>query len=71
MLGLAGLYAGRTWVARTGWPGAAALSVIYLGGFGASHPLAKKVGAWPPSSGSRPSARGRHTSSPTGADDGR
>jgi len=47
VLGLAGLYAGRTWVARAGWPGAAALSVIYLGGFGASHPLAKKVGAWP------------------------
>jgi hypothetical protein len=23
------------------------LSGIYLGGFGASHPLAKKIGAWP------------------------
>jgi len=47
VLGLAGVYAGRTWVARAGWPGAVALSVIYLSGFGASHPLAKKVGAWP------------------------
>jgi hypothetical protein len=47
VLGLAGLYAGRTWLAKTGVPGTAALSALYLGGFGASHPLAKKVGAWP------------------------
>ena len=47
VLGVAGLYAGRTWLAKAGAPGAAALSAIYLGGFGASHPLAKKVGAWP------------------------
>jgi hypothetical protein len=47
VLGLAGLYAGRTWLAKAGVPGTAALSAIYLGGFGASHPLAKKIGAWP------------------------
>lgn len=47
VLGLAGLYAGRTWLAKAGAPGAAALSAVYLGGFGLSHPLAKKVGAWP------------------------
>ena len=47
VLGLAGLYAGRTWLAKAGAPGAAVLSVIYLGGFGASHPLARKIGAWP------------------------
>lgn len=47
VLGLTGLYAGRTWLAKAGAPGAAALSAVYLGGFGASHPLAKKIGAWP------------------------
>ncbi len=47
VLGLAGLYAGRTWRAKAGLPAAVALSAVYLGGFGASHPLAKKVGAWP------------------------
>ncbi len=43
----AGLLAGRTWLAKTGPATTAALSAIYLGGFGASHPLAKKIGAWP------------------------
>lgn len=47
VLGGAGLLAGRTWLARTDPATTAALSVIYLGGFGAPHPLAKKVGAWP------------------------
>lgn len=47
VLGAAGLFAGRTWLAKTGPATTAALSAIYLGGFGASHPLAKKVGAWP------------------------
>jgi hypothetical protein len=47
VLGAAGLLAGRTWL-RTAGPGTAALlSAVYLGGFGASHPLAKKIGAWP------------------------
>ena len=47
MLGGAGLLAGRSWLAKTDPATTAALSAIYLGGFGASHPLAKKVGAWP------------------------
>lgn len=47
VLGGAGLLAGRSWLAKGGPATTAALSAIYLGGFGASHPLAKKVGAWP------------------------
>lgn len=47
VLGAAGLYAGRTWLAKAGAPTAAGLAALYLGGFGASHPLAKKIGAWP------------------------
>lgn len=47
VLAVAGLYAGRSWVAKAGGPRAAALAAVYLGGFGLSHPLAKKVGAWP------------------------
>src|SRR5699024_3778155 len=43
----AGRYADRSWYAKEGWPGAAGLSLTYHGGFGASHPLAKKIGAWP------------------------
>lgn len=47
LLGGAGLLAGRSWLAKTDPATTAALAAIYLGGFGASHPLAKKVGAWP------------------------
>ena len=47
VLGGAGLLAGRSWVANTTPSTAAALAGIYLGAFGASHPLAKKIGAWP------------------------
>lgn len=47
VLGGAGLYAGRSWLAKAGLPGAAGLATLYLGGFGASHVLAKKIGAWP------------------------
>ncbi|GAA2746666.1 hypothetical protein GCM10009868_33020 [Terrabacter aerolatus] len=47
VLGAAGLYAGRTWVVKAGGAGAAGLAAVYLGGFGASHVLAKKIGAWP------------------------
>ncbi|MEZ5182010.1 MAG: hypothetical protein R2702_09070 [Acidimicrobiales bacterium] len=42
-----GLAAGRTWRRTAGPARTAVLTAIYLGGFGASHPLAKKVGAWP------------------------
>lgn len=47
VLGAAGLYAGRTWLARRGPGVAGALGATYLLGFGLSHPLAKKIGAWP------------------------
>ncbi|GAA4398882.1 hypothetical protein [Tsukamurella soli] len=47
VLGAAGVFAGRTWLAKGGPATTAALSALYLGGFGASHPLAKKIGAWP------------------------
>ena len=47
LLGACGAYAGRTWLAKRGPLVTAGLSVLYLGGFGASHPLAKKIGAWP------------------------
>jgi hypothetical protein len=47
VLAAGGAIAAREWV-RTAGPGAAALlGVVYLGSFGASHPLAKKIGAWP------------------------
>lgn len=47
VLGAAGLLAGRRWLRTTGPATTAVLSGVYLGGFGASHPLAKKIGAWP------------------------
>lgn len=47
VLGAAGLYAGRTWVAKGGWGKTALLAALYIGGFGYSHALAKKIGAWP------------------------
>ncbi|SDT31649.1 hypothetical protein SAMN04488543_3698 [Friedmanniella luteola] len=47
VLGAAGVFAGRTWLAKRGPAVTAALAAVYVLGFGASHPLAKKVGAWP------------------------
>lgn len=47
VLAAAGVFAGRTWLATRGPAATAALSAVYLLGFGASHPLAKKIGAWP------------------------
>lgn len=47
LLGAAGLLAGRTWLAKAGPGVTAGLAALYVGGFGASHPLAKKIGAWP------------------------
>ena len=47
VLAAAGAYAARSWYVKKGWPAATGLSLAYLGGFGASHPLAKKIGAWP------------------------
>ncbi|MFC6887410.1 MULTISPECIES: hypothetical protein [Actinomadura] len=43
----AGAYCAREWARTSGPKGAAALLTVYLAGFGGSHPLAKKVGAWP------------------------
>lgn len=43
----AGALAGRTWLAKAGPGVAGGLAALYLAGFGASHPLAKKIGAWP------------------------
>lgn len=42
-----GVLAGREWARRVGPAGTVALTAVYLGSFGASHPLAKKIGAWP------------------------
>lgn len=47
LLGAAGLWAGRTWLERTGPVTTAVLGATYLAGFGLSHPLAKRIGAWP------------------------
>lgn len=47
VLAAAGAYAGRTWLAKSGPATAGALGALYLLGFGASHPLAKKIGPWP------------------------
>lgn len=47
VLAAAGVWAGRSWYAKRGALTTAALTATYLGAFGASHPLAKKIGAWP------------------------
>ena len=47
VLAAGGAVASRQWVANAGPAGAAALNAVYLGSFGLSHPLARKIGAWP------------------------
>ena len=47
VLAAGGVLAGRRWVQTVGPAGTALLSAVYLGSFGASHPLAKRIGAWP------------------------
>ncbi|MDO5052222.1 MAG: hypothetical protein Q4E05_04945 [Pseudoclavibacter sp.] len=47
LLAAAGAYAGRSWLAKRGPGVAGGLAALYLGAFGASHPLAKRIGAWP------------------------
>ena len=47
VLGIAGAVAVRSWLRTTSPATTAALTAVYLGGFGASHPLAKRIGAWP------------------------
>ena len=43
----AGGLAGRTWWAKAGPAATGGLAAAYVLGFGLSHPLAKKIGAWP------------------------
>lgn len=40
-------WASRSWVKKGGVPLAVGLNGVFLGAFGVSHPLAKKIGAWP------------------------
>jgi len=47
VLAAGGAFATRSWVKTRGPVTAGILLTTYLGGFGASHPLAKKIGAWP------------------------
>ncbi|GAA2122496.1 hypothetical protein GCM10009759_73020 [Kitasatospora saccharophila] len=47
VLAVAGAAAAVRWGRRSGVPAAAGLTALYLGAFGGSHPLAKKIGAWP------------------------
>jgi len=47
VLAAAGAVAANDWRRRAGTPTAAALVGLYTVAFGASHPLAKKIGAWP------------------------
>ncbi|MFJ1757469.1 hypothetical protein [Kitasatospora sp. NPDC088134] len=47
VLAAAGTAAAVRWGRRAGAPAAAGLTTLYLAAFGGSHPLAKKIGAWP------------------------
>jgi hypothetical protein len=47
VLAAGGAVCTRQWVRRSGAGPAAGLLITYLAGFGLSHPLAKKIGAWP------------------------
>jgi len=47
VLAAGGVVAGREWLRHAGPAGTVALAAVYLGGFGASHPLAKRIGPWP------------------------
>ncbi|WP_328496094.1 hypothetical protein OHS59_27865 [Streptomyces sp. NBC_00414] len=47
VLAAAGAAAAQRWRQQAGGWAAGALSVAYVAAFAGSHPLAKKVGAWP------------------------
>jgi len=47
VLAAAGGWCTREWTRRSGAPRAGALLGVYLAAFAGSHPLAKKIGAWP------------------------
>jgi len=47
VLAVGGVVACRQWQRTGGTATTVTLLAVYLGGFGASHPLAKRIGAWP------------------------
>ena len=47
VLALCGAVAYKNWKRKAGAGRATFLTALYLGAFGAAHPLAKKLGAWP------------------------
>jgi len=47
VLTVGGVIAEREWRKHAGPVNAAILGAVYFGAFGVSHPLAKKIGAWP------------------------
>jgi hypothetical protein len=47
VLAAGGALCTRRWLQRAGIPGAVGLLLAYLAAFGLSHPLAKRIGAWP------------------------
>ena len=47
IFGLFGVLAARRALPRAGAVGTAALAGVYAAAMGGSHPLAKKIGAWP------------------------
>ncbi|MGW5668365.1 hypothetical protein [Micromonospora sp. NPDC003776] len=47
VLAAGGVVAGRKWARRTSPAVTAALVATYVGAFGLSHPLARRIGAWP------------------------
>lgn len=47
VIGAAAIYLTRRWNEEAGTGAAVALLGTYLAAFGASHPLAKRIGAWP------------------------
>ncbi|WP_371548904.1 hypothetical protein OG266_27675 [Streptomyces sp. NBC_00554] len=47
VLAAAGATAAQQWQQQAGGKAAGALTVAYVAAFAGSHPLAKKVGAWP------------------------
>ena len=47
VLAAGGVLAGREWARRTSPAVTGALVATYVGAFGLSHPLAKRIGSWP------------------------
>lgn len=47
VLAAGGALCTRRWIERVGTPRALGLLVAFLAAFGGSHPLAKRIGAWP------------------------